>query len=265
MKFSRWCAPLLLSALVVTASPTRAQQYSGGDFTWRGMVAPGATLEVKGVNGDVTAEPASSGQAEVVAVMRARRSDPKQVRVEVVQHAGGVTLCAVYPGRNADKPNECAPGDAGRMNVQDNDVQVTFTVKVPPGVSYVGRTVNGDITAQSLTGPVELKTVNGSATLSTSGHGQASTVNGSVHATLGTADWTGDLEFKTVNGSLTVDLPANVSTEVRAATVNGDISTDFPLTVSGRFSPRRLQGTIGAGGRTLALETVNGSIKLRRH
>ena len=216
------------------------------------------------MNGDVTAEAATSGEAEVLAVMRSRRSDPREVRVEMVQHAGGVTFCAVYPSRSGEKPNECAPGDGGRMNVQNNDVNVTFTVRVPPGVSYVGRTVNGDVTAQSLNGPAELRTVNGSATLSTSSHGSATTVNGSVHATLGAADWTGELEFKTVNGTLTVDLPASLSADVRAETVNGDISTDFPLTVTGRFSPRRLQGTIGSGGRTLALETVNGSIKLRR-
>lgn len=266
MKVKRSGNPLLLTAacVVATAALATAQQYSGGDFKWRGAVASGATLEIKGVNGDVTAEPATSGEAEVIAVMRGRRSDPRQVRVEVVQHPGGVTFCALYPSRNPDKPNECAAGEGGRMNVQDNDVQVTFTVKVPPGVAYVARTVNGDVTAQSLNGPAHLRTVNGSATLSTSAHGDAATVNGSVHATLGAADWNGELEFKTVNGSLTLDLPADVNAEVRAATVNGDISTDFPLTVSGRFSPRRLQGTIGAGGRTLALETVNGNIKLRR-
>lgn len=254
---------VLAAALTTVAAPV-AQQSAGGDFSWRGVVAAGSELEIKGVNGDVTAEAAAGGEAEVVAVMRARRSDPRQVRVEMVQHAKGITFCAVYPSRDADKPNECGPGDQGRMNVQDNDVRVTFTVRVPPGVSFVGRTVNGDATAQSLNGPVSLKTVNGSATFSTSSHGEASTVNGSVQGTLGASDWAGELEFKTVNGSVTLDLPADLSADVRAATVNGDISTDFPLTVSGRFSPRRLQGTIGAGGRTLALETVNGSIKLRR-
>lgn len=266
MRLSSLAAPVVVAALLVgTAPASPSAQQAGGDFKWRGNLAAGSTLEIKGVNGDVTAEAATSGEAEVVAVMRARRNDPREVRVEMIQHAGGITFCAVYPSRDLDKPNRCAPGDEGRMNVQNNDVRVTFTVRVPQGVSFSGRTVNGDIAAQSLTGPVDLRTVNGSATLSTSNQGQASTVNGSVQATLGTADWSGELEFKTVNGSITLDLPADLNAEVRAATVNGDIATDFPLTVTGRFSPRRLQGTIGSGGRTLALETVNGSIKLRRH
>jgi len=81
---------------------------------------------------------------------------------------------------------------------------------------------------------------------------------------MGRATWTDALDFRTVNGEITLDLPANLSTEVRASTVNGDIVTDFPLMVRGRLGPRSLRGTIGSGGRRLALETVNGSIRLRK-
>ena len=44
------------------------------------------------------------------------------------------------------------------------------------GVRFVGRTVNGDIGADSLVGPVSLKTVNGEASFSTTAYGEASTV-----------------------------------------------------------------------------------------
>ena len=59
-------------------------------------------------------------------------------------------------------------------------------------------------------------------------------------------------------------LPADVNADVRASTVNGDIETDFPLTITGRFGPRRLNGTIGRGGRSLSLETVNGGIRIKK-
>jgi len=36
------------------------------------------------------------------------------------------------------------------------------------------------------------------------------------------------------------------------------------MTVTGTVSKRRLNGTVGAGGRDLLLETVNGSVQLRR-
>jgi hypothetical protein len=34
--------------------------------------------------------------------------------------------------------------------------------------------------------------------------------------------------------------------------------------VSGRINPRRIRATIGSGGRRISLETVNGSVELRK-
>ena len=150
------------------------------------------------------------------------------------------------------------------MNVQNNDVSVRFVARVPPGVRFVGRTVNGDVDAQGLSGPVTIATVNGSTTFSTTSYGEASTVNGSIRGILGASGWNDGLVFHTVNGSITLDLPSDLSADVRASTVNGEISTDFPMLISGRVSRRHLSGTIGNGGRQLDLETVNGSVRLRR-
>jgi hypothetical protein len=241
-----------------------AAQRSAPDFRWHGFVPVGSAIEIKGINGDVRAQPGTGSEVEVVAVRKGRRSEPEEVRLEVVEHGEGTTICAVYPARDGDRPNECKPGNDGRMNVQNNDVTVEFTVRVPAGVRFEGRTVNGDVDADSLAGPVSLRTVNGSVTFSTSAYGQAATVNGSIKGAMGATDWAKGLDFTTVNGSITLDLPGNLSTDVRARTVNGDIATDFPMTITGRVNPRRLDGTIGAGGRTLDLDTVNGSVRLRR-
>jgi hypothetical protein len=234
------------------------------DFTWAGAIPQGRAIEINGINGDVRAEPSGSNQVEVVAVKSGRRDDPASVRIEVVPHGGGVTICAVYPGRSDAQPNECGPGDRGRNNVQNNDVTVRFTVRVPAGVTFIGKTVNGDVEAVRLNGDVEARTVNGSVTFSTTGGGRASTVNGSIRGEMGRADWSDTLEMKTVNGSITLTVPASLNTEVRASTVNGDLTADFPMTVQGRISRRRIEGTIGGGGRLLSLETVNGSITLKR-
>ena len=251
-------APLVITAALPFARPAAAQ----GEFHWKGQLAAGKTIEIKGVNGDVSAV-AGSGEVEVTAVKHAHRSDPDEVKIEVVQHEDGVTICAVYPSDGA-RENTCETGEHGHMSTHDNDVRVNFTVRVPAGVRFAGHTVNGEVEAANLSGDVEAHSVNGSIRVSTSGSAEASTVNGSITASMGRAQWTDALEFHTVNGGITLDLPANVSTEVRASTVNGDIETDFPLMVTGRLGPRRVTGTIGSGGRRLALETVNGSIRLRK-
>ena len=247
-------------AALLISTPAWAQQ----DFRWHGAVQQGRSIEIKGVNGDVRAEPSGSNEVEVEAIKTAHRDNPADVRIEVVPHAGGVTICAVYPSReNNGKPNECVPGSGGRMNVQNNDVTVRFVVRVPAGVTFVGRTVNGEVEANRLNGDVDLHTVNGSVTFSTTGGGRAETVNGSIRGDMGRADWSDTNSFNTVNGSIILRFPDSLSTEVRASTVNGDITSDFTMSTS-RVSRRRLEGTIGGGGRTLSLESVNGSISLKR-
>jgi hypothetical protein len=240
-----------------------ARQDAGVDFEWAWDLAPGKTLEIKGVNGSIHAVRAASGRAEVTAVKRARRSDPDDVTIEVVKHAGGVTICALYPSPRFGPKNDCQPGSAGRGSMRNNDVQVEFTVRVPAGVRFVARTVNGEVDAEALDGPVEAVTVNGSIRVSTRRSVTASTVNGSIRAGIG-ALGADDLEFSTVNGSITLELPENANAHVHASTVNGDIESEFPLTVQGRISRRRLDGTLGSGGPGIRAETVNGGIRLRQ-
>lgn len=234
------------------------------EWQWRGQVEQGNAIEIKGVNGEIEAEPAPGREVEVRARLTGKRSDPDEVEMVVIEHADGVTICALYPSTRRDEPNECLPGARGRNNVKNNDVKVHFTVLVPSGVDFVGRTVNGDVQALGLGGDVRVRTVNGGVDISANGLAEASTVNGSITVTMGRADWDGALDFNTVNGSVTIEMPEDVDADVSISTVNGHISSDYPITVDGRFSPRHLKGTIGNGGRTLVVKTVNGSVQLRR-
>ncbi len=95
------------------------------------------------------------------------------------------------------------------------------------------------------------------------------TVNGSIRVAMGNANWPSELKFTTVNGSITIDFPSNLSAQVQAETLNGELISDFPMNVEsssegGRGRPKRMSATIGGGGRSLMLKTINGSIRLRR-
>jgi DUF4097 and DUF4098 domain-containing protein YvlB len=185
------------------------------------------------------------------------------VEIAVVPSDAGVTICAVYPPVRG-RENECLPGGGGHMESHDNDVRVEWTVRLPDGVALDAHTVNGDVTVRDVGGAVYATTVNGDVDVTTKGSVEAKTVNGSIHAAMGRADWQGTTSFTTVNGSITLEVPDPFNADVSASTVNGGIETDFPITIQGRFGQRRMHGTIGTGGRDLELETVNGSIRLRR-
>jgi hypothetical protein len=234
------------------------------DFQWSGQLTTGQTLEIKNVNGDIRAMPSTTTGAQVTASKSARRSDPNGVHIDVVPHAGGVTICAVYPDVPGQPPNRCMPGSDSGMRTKDNDTQVRFEVHVPVGVVFVGKTVNGSVEGDSLNADAEAHTVNGSIKLSTSGLARASTVNGSLTLAMGRADWPNGAKFSTVNGGITLQLPPDLNADLHASTVNGDITSDFPITFTGQVSRRNLRGTIGGGGTALTLSTVNGGISLRK-
>jgi hypothetical protein len=250
----------LLASLILTAAALGADT----GFSWRGALSNGQTLEIKGVNGFIRASEAAGGEVELSADRHGRRNNPSEVRIDVVPHAGGVTICAIYPSPDANKPNECKPGKEGRNSVRNNDVQVDFTIRVPRGVKLSANTVNGGIDARGIQADVLAHTVNGKIVVEAKGNVQAHTVNGGITATMGDTSWTGTREFHTVNGGITLELPATANTDFNASVVNGNIESDFPIMVRGKIDPRRLSGTLGSGGRELKMNTVNGSIKIRK-
>ncbi|MGD2135660.1 MAG: hypothetical protein PVF27_05845 [Gemmatimonadales bacterium] len=263
-RLTKWRSGLTLTAVGCAVMTLSGAQAAAQDFEWQGRVAPGRAIEIMNVNGDVEAIAGRGDHVEVTAIKyEGRRGDPEDVTFEVVEHAGGVTICAMYPSRGR-RDNECRPGGGGHMSTNDNDTEVRFTVHVPAGVDFVGRSVNGDVDIDGIAGNATAHTVNGSVMVQADGWVEANTVNGSIEAWMGTAEWDDDIEFHTVNGSITVYLPDGVNADVRATTVNGAMETDFPLTVQGRWGPRHLQGRIGSGGQDLRLETVNGGIHLKR-
>jgi len=258
------------------AAPARpailvSQEPQGDRFSWHKRVPAGKTIDVRDINGNISAEAASGAEVEVTAVKRAgRHGDPRDVRIVVEDDSdGGATICVVYP--NQRNREGCDQRGSGRRHNDDwddndrNDTQVDFTVKVPAGVVLAANAVNGDVEAHGLGAAVSAHSVNGSVDIETSaGDASAESVNGSVHAVVrGTG--TTPLRFASVNGTVDVTLPRGLDADFDASTVNGSINSDFEITVQGGFAMRRssLRGRIGRGGRTLHMSSVNGQIRLR--
>ncbi len=234
----------LLRLFVLLATSTALFGAVGTDtFHWSGHVPPGQLIEVRGVNGSIHAEPAVGQEVDVLAYRNGHQVDAGDIKVRVLEHDGGVTICAIYPSPN-------------------NDVSIDFTVRVPKGVKFLGRTVNGLVEANALDAYTEAHTVNGNLRLSTAGTAQGETVNGSIVASVGRI--TEPLKFSTVNGGITLEMPRGTGAEVHANTVHGKIATDFPIAMRGRLMGKRVDGPIGHGGPQVHLATVNGSINLRK-
>lgn len=254
----------LTATMVMGSLPLAAQR--GDDFRWNGRVAQGKEVEVVGVVGDIRAVLSSGSQVEVVAQM-----PDGNVPVRVVEHEGGVTLCVMYPtvrgGGRTSSSGRC--GTTG--NIGNDPPAVNFTVRVPAGVAFAGRTVSGDVEARGLRGSVSATTVSGGVDVETSEDAEATSVSGDLRVAMGRLPRTGSLRFNTVSGDVRVVLPAGTDANLRINTLSGEVDSDFPLQMRARGNGgsfvrvgQQIQATIGRGGTGIEIHTVSGDVELHR-
>ena len=140
--------------------------------------------------------------------------------------------------------------------------EVSYELQLPANMAIDIETVNGRISTEKRSGSVSLSTVNGSVRVdSQTGPLKVNTVNGSVEATFSGAMKQAELE--TVNGSVTVSCAKDSSIRYELQTVNGGIKSEFEnLVVKGKWGPKEARGAINGGRERLAVETVNGEVRL---
>jgi len=276
---------LAVAVVAVIPAVSRAQQEVGRDvsvWTWDGRVDAGNWFKLSNVNGSVTIARSRDNSVHVRAEKIAHRDgNIRDVRFVVLQNGGDVRICTLtYDEDRCDDDGVQSSGNHGR---RDRDVEVKYTVQVPRGVRLAAGTVNGSMTVRGVGSEVRANTVNGSLEVSdasgsviahtvngnvnvttTAGPVSASTVNGSINARMAGLSRDGDMKFSTVNGGIMVETPSSLDADVSLNTMSGGISSDFPVQLSGRFGPRHAEGTVGRGGRRISMNTVNGSVELRR-
>lgn len=140
--------------------------------------------------------------------------------------------------------------------------EVTYELRLPAATPVEIETVNGRIVAEGRAASLTLNSVNGSVRVEAHDAPlSVSTVNGSVEvAFLGVLK---PAELETVNGSVTVACSKESSIRYQLETVNGRIRSDFAgLTVEGKWGPKEARGSFNGGRDRLAVETVNGEVRL---
>jgi hypothetical protein len=256
---------MLTTLMLGTAALSTA--WCDGDFQWQGQLKPGQLLEIRGIHGAIIAQGGADSTASVTAHKTGGISDPSTVSIAVTPYDGGVVICTMYPDADADHPNTCnPPGMDSYLSANNNDVQIDFTAVVPLGVNFGAHGNKGDIQAASLTADVNATTIDGNIGFSTSGTGQANTLNGSITASIGSVNWTGARHYDAMNGDVDVSIPADANVSVQASAFRGGIQSDFPLMIMPTFFGRSsmASGTLGSGGRSLKLSSFTGNITLRQ-
>lgn len=142
---------------------------------------------------------------------------------------------------------------------------VSYRVFVPYDSNLDLESTNGGITISDVSGQLRFRTTNGGIHLSgLQGDVDGRTTNGGVNIELSGDGWEGTgLDVQTTNGGVKVYLPDDYNCRLETGTVNGSFRVDFPIMVQGRID-RRIEATLGAGGKTIRVLTTNGSVTVGR-
>ena len=244
-------AALLLSSATAIADVKETEEFSFD-------VNPGARISVENINGNIDVVGDSGGKVKVLAHKKAGKQeymDELKVVVDATED---------YIRIETDHPDSKGWFNWGN----DSSGSVSYELFVPADVELDSiETVNGDVTIESVDGEVKAGTVNGTVNLSgATADVSLETVNGSIKAVFDELGAGQRVEADTVNGTVRLYLPADASAHVVAETVNGSIDADdFGLEAEKGFVGRDLDGEIGGGDARVKLDTVNGSIRIKKN
>ncbi len=213
-------------------------------------------VRLQNVNGAVSIETGGEN-LRVVAVKSVRRASDsdllKETEIRVTKTGSSIEIETILPKQ-------------GRLFQwflfgRSSSAEVSYQVTLPASVAVEAETVNGRIGASRRTGDLVLSTVNGAVKVEgQDGPLKVNTVNGSVEVSFLSAMRQSNLE--TVNGSVTITCAKDSSIRCALQTTNGRIQSEFPVTIEGKWGPKEARGSINGGKESLAVETVNGDVRL---
>jgi len=238
---------LLISLLLVTVAMASVRE----EFHKTYPLSAGGSVSVNNVNGAVRIYTWDRNEVEVVAVKSAdSESKLRDCNIDVYASSSRVEIKTKY----------------AQHFFNNNPANVEYRINVPKNTRIdKAETVNGDVEISGTGSEVRAETVNGSVHVNdASGDLKLNTVNGSLHATLGRTDHS--VRMESVNGSVELTLPANADASIEASTVNGNVSNGFGLDVERpKYGPgAKMHGRLGNGRASIKLESVNGSVNIRK-
>ena len=256
----------------------------GQDFQKDYNLAPGGTVSISSVSGDISV---SGGNVATLSVRAIREGRDKDA-VEIVDEStpDHVSLKVRYPkdGGNyqasvrfmVQVPNgsrykydklTTASGNIEVSNVAGELMANTASGDVTIGQFQGNVTVNaasGDLKISNIQGDVQANSASGDVEiLGAAGMVSAKTASGDVKAELTRVDGSGEMKFASASGDVTVKVPDQLNAQVQLSTGSGEIKSDLPLNVEKmEGGGKKASASFGAGTVILKMSAASGDIHL---
>ncbi|OKY24978.1 DUF4097 family beta strand repeat-containing protein [Thalassotalea sp. PP2-459] len=245
---------LLTLSLLMLSSATLADVKDEIKQTFN-VNSSAAEFRLNNVNGDVDIIGWKKDIISVTAIITAEDQEGRnRIEVDMQENSRGVSVETRYKKTNWNN---------------NSSGSVDYEVNVPVGTRLSDiELVNGSLTIKNVSGAMKLQTVNGGIDATgLANNSEISSVNGSVDVSyIDGIEQLDDISIETVNGRVVLSLPANINADVEVETMHGSIKNDFGLSAKkNMFTGRSLEGMIGSGDVQVDIETVNGSVKIKKN
>lgn len=216
-------------------------------------LAPGAHVEVSGINGTVRIETADIKIADVY-IERIGKSSEALTRRRIV-----------FESSTSNLKIRGEKGDAGFFaRLFGFSPSERVTIKLPRQIVLVTTGVNGAVNIGEIDGPVKVHGINGRVDVAqASGSAEFHGINGNISVALKQLGKNG-VSLNGVNGNIEVRLSEGVSAELEAHGMNGNVVSDLPNFVLEKARHGSYHARVGAGGNSISANGINGNIRLSR-
>jgi hypothetical protein len=216
-------------------------------------LAPGAKVEVAGINGAVKIETADIKTADVY-IERIGKSPEAMSRRKISIENSSNSL--KIRGEKGDA------GFIGRLFGSSPTERVTL--RLPRQVSLVTEGVNGAVTVGEIEGPIEIHGINGRVEVAQArGSAKFNGINGNISVALSRLDKKA-VSINGVNGNIELRLSDDANVDLEAHGMNGNVVSDLPGFVLEKGKHGSYSAHIGSGGSSITANGINGNIRLTK-
>ena len=214
-------------------------------------LAPGAQVELAGLNGAVKIETSDTRTAEVYIERTASSEEAlqrRQINIEATPNSLRI---------RAEKRHT---GFFSRFFGSNGGEKVTL--KLPRQISLYTKGVNGSVNVGAIDGSVEVAGVNGKVHIeSAAGNATFKGVNGNVFVGITRLDQDG-VTLSGINGNIELQLPRDVNASLEAKGMNGRVVSELPWVSVDEPKHGYYSARIGKGGSAITAKGINGNIRL---
>ncbi|MDQ3908605.1 MAG: hypothetical protein M3268_09725 [Acidobacteriota bacterium] len=225
------------------------------DFTERDesrqsyALAPGASVEINSVSGNLTVETAEVSEAQVEIVRTARTREDLRCRQFKIE---------------ADTSRLHIDGNDDRRECRNVQVRQTVNMRVPRRISFSANSVAGRVRVGEIDGAVGLSSIAGNATVAlASGEATFSSIAGNVTVNLSRLG-SGGVRMNSVAGNIDVGLPVGANADFTVRSITGEVIADTPDVFVRKVSSDSFEGRVGAGGAEMIFNSIAGNVRFHR-